>query len=130
MSPVVFVAVFSEPVAGFGDGDVILGGTAGATTAVVSGGPSSCTMTVSGMTQSGRSDRLDRRRCRHRCGAEPEPGVTSTDNTVAFVFSIAISTRAGRSASRRPAARVRSRSPHSITQPCAARLASPPHTGC
>ena len=35
--PIVFDIVFSEPVSGFSTGDVTLSGTAGATTAIVSG---------------------------------------------------------------------------------------------
>jgi hypothetical protein len=50
---VVFTVTFSEPVTGFGPEDVILGGTAGPTTAVVSGGPSVHTVTISGMGQKG-----------------------------------------------------------------------------
>ncbi len=52
-SPVLFTVTFSEPVLGFATGDVTLGGTAGATAAAVSGGPSTYTVSVSGMTQSG-----------------------------------------------------------------------------
>ena len=95
VSPVVFVAVFSEPVAGFGDGDVILGGTAGATTAVVSGGPSSYTVTVSGMTQSGTVIASIGAGAATDAALNPSLASTSTDNTVAFVFSIAISTPGG-----------------------------------
>ncbi|MCB0983162.1 MAG: hypothetical protein KDB06_00775, partial [Ilumatobacter sp.] len=53
VSPIVFDVVFSEPVTGFTNADVTLGGTAGATTAVVNGGPTTYTVQVSGMTQSG-----------------------------------------------------------------------------
>ena len=47
-SSIVFDVVFSEPVTGFVTGDVTLGGTAGATTAEVSGGPTAYTVTVDG----------------------------------------------------------------------------------
>jgi hypothetical protein len=50
---VVFTVTFSEPVTGFGPEDVILGGTAGPTTAVVTGGPSVYTVAVSGMSTKG-----------------------------------------------------------------------------
>ena len=50
---VVFDVVFSEPVTGFSSGDVMLAGTAGATSAVVAGGPAAYTVTVSGMTGDG-----------------------------------------------------------------------------
>jgi hypothetical protein len=51
--PVVFDVLFSEPVTGFATGDVSLGGTSGATTATVTGGPSAYTVTVTGMTTTG-----------------------------------------------------------------------------
>jgi hypothetical protein len=51
--PINFTAVFSKDVTGFTPEDVSLSGTAGATTATVSGGPKSYTITVSGMKTSG-----------------------------------------------------------------------------
>lgn len=47
---IVFDVVFSEPVFGFAAGDVLLSGTAGATTATVSGSGTTYTVTVTGMT--------------------------------------------------------------------------------
>jgi hypothetical protein len=52
-SPVRFAVVFSEPVTNFTGSDVTLSGTAGATTAVVSGGPTAFTVDVSGMVREG-----------------------------------------------------------------------------
>ncbi|HEX7897492.1 MAG TPA: Ig-like domain-containing protein [Planctomycetota bacterium] len=52
-SPILFTVVFSEPVSGFAAGDVVLGGTAGPTGVLVSGGPSTYTLSVSGMTSDG-----------------------------------------------------------------------------
>ena len=52
-SPIDFTVVFSEPVSGFSGGDVSLGGTAGATTAVVTGSGTTYNVAVSGMTGSG-----------------------------------------------------------------------------
>lgn len=56
-SPILFTYVFSEPVAGFGAEDVLLTGSAGATTAVVTesgpGDGTTFTVTVSGMTSTG-----------------------------------------------------------------------------
>src|SRR4029077_11106719 len=52
-SPVHFTVVFSEAVADFATGDVTLGGTAGATTAVVTGGGTTYDVAVSGMTGDG-----------------------------------------------------------------------------
>jgi uncharacterized protein YdeI (BOF family) len=48
-----FTVVFSEAVTGFATGDVTLGGTAGATSAVVSGSGANYTVAVSGMTATG-----------------------------------------------------------------------------
>src|SRR5207249_2230515 len=53
ISPIHFTATFSEPVTGFTDTDVTLTGTAGATTAVVTGGPTVYDVEVSGMTSDG-----------------------------------------------------------------------------
>ncbi|MGQ0618250.1 MAG: beta strand repeat-containing protein [Acidimicrobiia bacterium] len=52
-SPVNFTVVFSEPVTGFVSGDVTVGGTAGATTAVVTGSGATYNVAVSGMTGPG-----------------------------------------------------------------------------
>ena len=52
-SPINFAVVFSEDVSGFSDTDVTLGGTAGAATATVSGGPAIYNVAVSGMTADG-----------------------------------------------------------------------------
>src|SRR5213078_3122240 len=53
-SPINFTAVFSEPVSGFSSAGVTLSGTAGGTkTAAVSGGPSTYSVAVSGMTTAG-----------------------------------------------------------------------------
>src|SRR5262249_38841261 len=51
--PVVFNVVLSEPVTGFTSSKGIVGGTAGATTAVVSGSGASYTVSVSGVRGSG-----------------------------------------------------------------------------
>src|SRR5205085_8957634 len=48
-----FTAVFSESVTGFAANDVILGGTAGATTVEMTGSSTTYDVAVSGMTQSG-----------------------------------------------------------------------------
>lgn len=53
VSPVRFSVVFSEPVTGFAASDVILGGSALPTTAVVSGGPTAYEVAVSGMSANG-----------------------------------------------------------------------------
>jgi hypothetical protein len=54
VSPIVFTAIFTEPVTGFATGDVTLNGTAGGTlAAAVTGGPTTYTVTVTGMTTTG-----------------------------------------------------------------------------
>ncbi|WP_127794805.1 HYR domain-containing protein [Agromyces sp. LHK192] len=53
VSPVVFEVVFSEPVTGFVNTDVVLSGSAGPTSAVVSGSGASYTVEVSGMSVDG-----------------------------------------------------------------------------
>ena len=52
-SPINFTVTFSENVTGFASSDVTLGGTAGATTAVVTGGPAIYNVAASGMTSNG-----------------------------------------------------------------------------
>jgi hypothetical protein len=51
--PINFTVVFSEPVTDFTTGDVMLSGTAGATTAIVTGSGTTYNVAVSGMTGSG-----------------------------------------------------------------------------
>jgi LPXTG-site transpeptidase (sortase) family protein len=53
ISPILFSVTFSEPVTGFDAGDVVLTGTAGATTAVVTGSSAIYDVAVSGMTNDG-----------------------------------------------------------------------------
>ena len=52
-SPINFTVVFSKPVTGFSGSGVTLSGTAGATTATVTGGPVTYNVAVSGMTGDG-----------------------------------------------------------------------------
>ena len=54
--PVRFTVVFNEPVFGFGSGGLVIGGTAGAGIATVTGNPGGTTysVTVGGLTQSGQ----------------------------------------------------------------------------
>jgi hypothetical protein len=53
VSPINFTVVFSEPVTGFATGDVAIGGTAGATAAIVTGSGATYNVAVSGMQGSG-----------------------------------------------------------------------------
>ena len=83
-SPILFTATFSEAVTGFATGDVTLGGTAGATTAVVSGGPTVYTVSVSGMTNSGTVIASINAGVAIDAGSNPNLASTSTDNTVTY----------------------------------------------
>ena len=78
-SPIHFTAVFSEPVTGFGGGDVTLTGTAGATTAVVSEiAPNDGTtydVAVSGMTSDGTVIASIAARRRERRGQQRQHGL-------------------------------------------------------
>src|SRR5687767_13431763 len=83
-SPILFTATFSEAVTGFATGDVTLSGTAGATTAVVSGGPTVYTVSVSGMTTSGTVIASINAGVAIDAGTNPNFASTSTDNTVTY----------------------------------------------
>src|SRR5213596_3245245 len=83
-SPINFTAVFSEPVSGFTGADVTIGGTAGGTkTVTVSGGPSTYTVAVSGMT-SGTMIATIGVGMAHDAVGNGNTASTSTDNTVIF----------------------------------------------
>jgi large repetitive protein len=83
--PIVYDVVFSEPVVDFATGDVTLSGTAGATTAVVTGSGSNYTVSVSGMAQDGTViASIDAARA-HDIAANANLASTSTDNTVTWV---------------------------------------------
>ena len=85
-SPIVFTVVFSEPVTGFGTGDVLLtGSTVGGTlVATVSGTGSSYTVSVTGMTGTGTVIATIPAAAAIDAAGNPSVASTSTDNTVAF----------------------------------------------
>ena len=90
-SPINFTVVFSEPVTGFETGDVTLGGTAGATTAVVSAASGDGTVynvAVSGMTQSGTVTATVAAGKAQDGAGNPNLASTSTDNTVTFTVPV------------------------------------------
>src|SRR5262249_47345156 len=76
--------VFSEPVTGFATGDVVLSGTAGATTAIVTGSGATYTVAVSGMTSDGTVVALIPAGVATDAAANPNTASTSADNTVTF----------------------------------------------
>ncbi|MCM3872218.1 MAG: CSLREA domain-containing protein [Pyrinomonadaceae bacterium] len=85
-APIVFAVVFSEPVTGFGTGDVTLGGTAGATTALVfdSGDSTFFNVYVSGMTTNGTVIATVPAGVAMDVLGNPNQASTTTDNTVTF----------------------------------------------
>lgn len=82
-STINFTVVFSETVTGFATGDVTLSGTAGATTATVTGGGASYNVAVSGMTGNGTVIATIAAG-RATDGVNQSEASTSTDNTVTF----------------------------------------------
>src|SRR5437867_3636880 len=84
-SPINFTAVFSEPVSGFTGADVTIGGTAGGTkTVTVSGGPSTYTVAVSGMTTGGTVIATIAAGVANDAAGNLNTASTSTDNSVSF----------------------------------------------
>jgi len=83
-SPINFTVVFSEPVTDFATGDVTLSGTAGATTATVTGSGTTYNVAISGMTGSGTVIASLLAGVAHDAANNPSVASTSTDNTVTF----------------------------------------------
>jgi predicted extracellular nuclease len=88
-SPVNFTVVFSEPVTGFTDGDVALSGTAGATSAVVTGGGTTYNVAVSGMTNDGTVIASVPADSATDAVGHGNNASTTTDNEVQFNFNVA-----------------------------------------
>ena len=83
-SPINFTVVFSESVSDFATGDVTLGGTAGATTATVTGSGTTYNVAVSGMTADGTVTASLAAAVAHDAATNPSAASTSTDNTVTY----------------------------------------------
>ncbi|MGE5603267.1 MAG: hypothetical protein ACM30E_09465 [Nitrososphaerales archaeon] len=83
-SPINFTVVFSEAVTGFATGDVTLDGTAGPTTAVVTGSGATYNVAVSGMTGSGTVIASIAAGAAHDAAGNPNEVSTTTDDTVTF----------------------------------------------
>jgi hypothetical protein len=88
--PINFTVVFSESVTGFATGDVSLSGTAGATTATVTGGPTTYTVAVSGMTVSGTVIATVGAGVALDAAGNGNTASTSTDNTVTYNVPVPI----------------------------------------
>lgn len=84
VSPINFTVVFSENVTGFDDADITLSGTAGATTSVVSGGPATYNVAVSGMTSAGTVIADVNAGIATDAANNGNTSSTSTDNNVSF----------------------------------------------
>jgi hypothetical protein len=87
--PINFTVQFSEPVTGFGGGDVTLGGTAGPTTAVVAGDGTTYSVAVSGMTADGTVTATVPASAATDAAGNGNTTSTSTDNTVTFNVDVA-----------------------------------------
>ena len=87
-SPIHFTVAFSEAVADFATGDVSLGGTAGANTAVVTGSGTTYDVAVSGMTGSGTVIASIAAGVAHDGAGNGNAASTSTDNTVSYSHMI------------------------------------------
>lgn len=83
-APISFAVVFSEPVSDFATGDVMLGGTAGATTAAVTGSGANYNVAVSGMTGDGTVIASIAAGAAHNSTGIGNVASTSTDNTVSY----------------------------------------------
>jgi hypothetical protein len=83
-SPINFTVIFSAAVTDFATGDVTLGGTAGATTAVVTGSGTTYNVAVSGMVRSGTVIASIAPHVCHDASDNPNAASTSTDNTVTY----------------------------------------------
>jgi hypothetical protein len=83
-SPINFTVTFSEPVSGFAAADVTLSGTAGATTAIVTGGPTTYNVAVSGMSTTGTVIATVAAGVALDAALNPNAASTSTDNSVTF----------------------------------------------
>ena len=94
-SPLLFTVVFSEVVTGFATGDVALSGTAGATTASVSGSGANYTVTVTGMNQSGTVIASIPANIATDAAANGNLAATFTDNMITYHYGLTISTPGG-----------------------------------
>ncbi len=87
-APINFTVTFSEPVAGFTDADVVLGGATGASTVVVTGGPTVYNVAVSGMNADGiLTASIGAAAAQGTVSGAPSDASTSTDNSVHFFIT-------------------------------------------
>lgn len=93
-SPINFTVIFSEPVTDFITGDVTLSGTAGATTATITGSGTTYAVAVSGMTSDGTVIATIAAGKAHDAAGNSNAASTSTDNTVTYDTTAPIMTSA------------------------------------
>jgi hypothetical protein len=95
-SPINFTVAFGEPVTGFDASDVVLSGTAGAVSKIVTGGPAVYNVAVGGMTGSGTVIAIvPDSAAASAATAAPSTASTSTDNTVTYFTCNAVSIPTG-----------------------------------
>ena len=82
--PIGFDVLFSAPVTGFDATDIVIGGTAGATTATVTGSGAAYAVSVSGMTQAGAVIVSIPTNAAMDAGSLQSQASTSMDNTVTY----------------------------------------------
>jgi hypothetical protein len=80
--PINFTVIFNEPVTGFTSSDVTLGGTAGATTALVTGSGTTYNIAVSGITSTGTITVSIPANVANDAAGNGNTVSTSTDNSV------------------------------------------------
>ncbi|MEO6255158.1 MAG: M36 family metallopeptidase, partial [Ferruginibacter sp.] len=86
-SPINFTVVFDQAVTGFATGDVTLSGTAGATTATVTGSGATYNVAVTGMSANGTVIATIAAGVCQNASAQTNNASTSTDNTVTWVIT-------------------------------------------
>ena len=97
-SPINFTVIFSQAVSDFADSDVTLNGTAGATTAVVTGSGTTYNVAVSGMVIDGTVISSIAAGAAHDAAGNPSTASTSSDNTVTYIagpLSVTVNQAAG-----------------------------------
>jgi hypothetical protein len=95
-APIFFTVVFDEPVSGFDAAGVSLSGTAGPTTATVTGSGASYTVAVSGMTANGTVVVDIAAGAASDAAGNTSLAATSTDNTVTFDATVPVVTGSAR----------------------------------
>lgn len=83
-APILFTVVFSEPVSGFDSADLVLSGSAGASTATVSGSGANYAVAVSGMSDNGSVSAAIPAGAATDAAGNANLASSSNDNSIAF----------------------------------------------